>query len=66
MFQLALDMAQLALDYEYQKAVTKSEIDAIATPIDEPNPDEQGNTIVDLPVKIADNLISAKKFDEAA
>ncbi|KAL9183793.1 hypothetical protein ACHAXT_004649 [Thalassiosira profunda] len=60
--QLALDMARMALENEYDNA----DIDAVEHPTEGPSPDEQRNAIVDLQTKIADTLISAKKYDDAA
>eukprot|EP00584_Thalassiosira_punctigera_P006540 CAMPEP_0172538224 /NCGR_PEP_ID=MMETSP1067-20121228/9657_1 /TAXON_ID=265564 ORGANISM="Thalassiosira punctigera, Strain Tpunct2005C2" /NCGR_SAMPLE_ID=MMETSP1067 /ASSEMBLY_ACC=CAM_ASM_000444 /LENGTH=625 /DNA_ID=CAMNT_0013323679 /DNA_START=60 /DNA_END=1938 /DNA_ORIENTATION=- len=66
MLRLALDTARMALENDNEIDGTRSEIKTSAAPIDGPTRDEQASAIVDLLVKIADNLTSAEKFDEAA
>ena len=55
-FQLSLDAARMALENTHEQGSATNQIDV----------KEQGSVIVDLLVKVADNLISANKHDEAA
>lgn len=59
-FRLALDLAQL----DVARKVNNNSEPAVLT--NDPGPDERRNAIVELLVQIADNLVSAENYDEAA
>ena len=67
MLRSAVDMAREVLENVSENADRKRGANSITpTPVYGPTLDEQQNTVVDLLVKIADILLSAETFDEAA
>jgi len=62
MFWLALEMARSALENAQERASVEKEG---TNGNDEPSMIEQRNSIVNLLLKVADSLFSAKKYDEA-
>ncbi len=65
---LALDLARISLDCVIEKEATKGGTNIISSTswLDGPCPEERRNVVVDLMLQIADALMSANNFDDAA